>query len=541
MIASYSARARRHAGRRDEELQRSKRISRWRLATFLPAIFALLWALSGDGGRLAFAAAGALFLAFGILVVWHARVEERAAKHDALHTVCMWAIARIQRRWGALPPADAPPGVDLTHHPYALDLDLFGRASLFQWLGAAATPYGSATLAAWLLTPAAPDEVHARQAATAELAAMEDWREQLAAQGVLARGAREAEISRFLAWAEEPSPAYSGLQATVLALVAAIWTLAGLELAGVLTGGYWLIPVLAGMVLSFAMTKRIHAAFEHAGAGEDALGRYGALFEHATTPRMAAPRLRDVQARLSAEGATAPQCMRRLSRILAFAQLRTGAALLHFPIQSLTLWDFHLVFALERWRRRIGMRVRGWFDALAELDALAALAGTRHDNPQWAVPELRELAIYAGQQLGHPLIPDERRVSNDVTVGPPGTLLLVTGSNMSGKSTMLRAVGLNAVLGAGRQRRLRGAARDAPVRSSDQYPRPGLARARTVGTSWPRSRGSKGWLTRQNIHAQAGCCSICSTKSCRARTAPSVTSRSARWRATCSTRARLAP
>ena len=450
MIAPYAARAQQHASRRDAELRRSVIISRWRLATFLPAIGCLFWGLSRDGRPLSFALAGLLFLAFGALVVWHARVEERAAWHDALRVACQRSIARIERRWDAMPAGDAPPGTDPVHHPYALDLDLFGRASLFQWLGPAATPYGSATLAGWLLAPAPPEEIRARQGAIAELAGLEEWREQLAAHGVLSIGARQAEIDRFIAWAEERpeggSSTFSPLHVVVLILTGAIWILGGLRLAGVLDGDYWLLPVLAGVVLSFAMATRVQGAFDHAGAGQHALGRYGALFAHVTGPRFEAPRLHAVQERLTAEGSPAPVCMRTLSRILAFAELRTGAAMLHFPVQALTLWDFHLVFALDGWRRGAGSRIRGWFSALADLDALSALAGARHDNPQWCVPELRERAVYAAQALGHPLIPDDRRIANDITFGPPGTLLLVTGSNMSGKSTMLRAVGLNAVL-----------------------------------------------------------------------------------------------
>ena len=143
--------------------------------------------------------------------------------------------------------------------------------------------------------------------------------------------------------------------------------------------------------------------------------------------------------------------MRRLMRILGFAQLRAGAAIFHFPIQALTLWDFHVFFALDSWRREVGHRVRGWMDAVGELDALSALAQIRPDNPGWCFPDVHEAGAGApieleAASLGHPLIPDDRRVGNDVVVGPPGTLLLITGSNMSGKSTLLRAIGLNAVL-----------------------------------------------------------------------------------------------
>jgi DNA mismatch repair ATPase MutS len=143
--------------------------------------------------------------------------------------------------------------------------------------------------------------------------------------------------------------------------------------------------------------------------------------------------------------------MRSLNRIIGFAQLRTGAAIFHFPIQALTLWDFHVFFALDSWRRRVGGHVRDWLEAMGELDALSAFAQISADNPEWCLPSIAASPTlkdrkYVAEGLGHPLIPAGRRVGNDVTVGPPGTLLLITGSNMSGKSTLLRAIGLNAVL-----------------------------------------------------------------------------------------------
>ncbi len=123
--------------------------------------------------------------------------------------------------------------------------------------------------------------------------------------------------------------------------------------------------------------------------------------------------------------------------------------MLYIPIRLLTLWDQHVLFALERWRRTVGPHMRGWMNAICDVEALASLASARHDNPDWCVPEITATLgdiAFTAEQLGHPLIENGRRVTNDVKVGPPGTLLLVTGSNMSGKSTLLRAIGLNAVL-----------------------------------------------------------------------------------------------
>ena len=484
MIPHYEARAAEHAARRDTAARVSRRISRMRLATFIPGAAAVIWALAGDLDARLIAAGGLLLLGFAVLVVLHAGVDERVAWHDALAHINEESLARIARAWdrlpdaavmvpgrlrslaGALAPAHLNPSADtrprdqhphlddLEHHPYANDLDLFGRASLMQWLGPAATAAGTATLQWWLLHPADPPEIAGRQQAVSELAGALEWREELAAHGRMAAGVRAAELERFLAWAEGPPPLTSArnlqLWVAAVTLTIAIWVLIALHASGLTDAALWLVPVAAGMVLSFATAWVVHGEFTRAGAGQHAFARYADLFSHATRAPAAAPVLQAIRSRLSASGSSAPDCMRSLNRILGFANLRSGAGIFHFLIQALTLWDFHVYFALDRWRRRTGPAVRRWMYAVGELDALSALARVKADNPDWCFPSIaagpvsgRRL-IAAG--LGHPLLHHERRVGNDVEIGPPGTLLLVTGSNMSGKSTLLRAVGLNTVL-----------------------------------------------------------------------------------------------
>ena len=445
----YAANAARHAADAAQEARQSTQISRLRLTTFLVASALLVWTLSRGATPVPLALALAIYVVFGGLVAWHARVDARVAWHGALRLVNVRAGSRRARDWQALPDADVPAGIDLTDHPYALDLDLFGRASLFQWLGPAATLRGRVTLASWLLAAAPRTEVTARQSAVAELAALDDWRLQLEAHGVLASGARQLEIDRFLEWAEGPDAFGQNaalLRTSVFALTAAIWILIGAYATGVMDAALWPIPLAAGLVLSFATADRLQKIFDRAGGGQDALGRYAAIFEHAVSVPHGSPRLRALLERLSAEGQPAPTCMRRLNRILGFGELRRGAAILHFPVQALTLWDFYVLFALERWRHASGRRVRGWLEALGELDALAQLATARRDNEGWAVPVIDAVDTVTADAIGHPLIPDDRRVPNDVSVGPRGTILLITGSNMSGKSTLLRSIGLNIVI-----------------------------------------------------------------------------------------------
>ena len=456
MIAHYEERSAAHAGRAAVERRLSKRIARWRLATFIPGAVCLTYTLFARGffPAAVFAAGMTLIAVFAVLVVWHARVEERADWHDALYAVNQFALARIGRAWDRLAPPGEPPAA-IEHHPYALDLDIFGRASLLQWLGPSATLAGADALRDWLLHPAPPAVIAARQTAVAELAPALDWREHFAAHGRLAAGVRRAEFDAFLRWAESPGPfgvpALRRLRVAVVLTTAAIWLLILLHAAGAISAAWWLVPITLGMILSFATARWVHGEFNRANVGEHAFERYAGLFVHVTAAPRNSALLEDIQSRLGARGVSAPGCMRRLMRILGLAQLRAGAAIFHFIFQALTLWDFYVFFALDSWRRDVGHRVRDWMAAVGELDALSAFAQIRQDNPGWCFPDVHEAGAggrvdLESASLGHPLIPDDRRVANDVVVGPPGTLLLITGSNMSGKSTLLRAIGLNAVL-----------------------------------------------------------------------------------------------
>ncbi|MEO7273314.1 MAG: DNA mismatch repair protein MutS [Vicinamibacterales bacterium] len=447
--ARYQAAITRYLVERAPYARRALLLSRLRLLTFLPALALFILALSRGPLFPLMIAAGTLFVLFGVLVVLDARVDERLQWLDALLLVAQRGIARIDRDWDALPAAEPPPGVAAAGHPYAADLDLFGRASLFQLLGPAATATGARQLAGWLLAGSGRDELEARQEAVSGLTPAGEWREQFAAHGVAAAAARVGDVERFMAWAEgEPflGRYQRWLQVTVIGLTAAIALLFALFQLDLTESALWMVPAAIGVVLSFGLAARVGVWLERAGAGQRALGRYGPLLAHAVTVPHSAPRLAALHQRLTADGRDAPACMRRLHRILGYGELRHSAGILHFPIQALTLWDFHVVFALERWRVRVGRHVRSWIEALAELDAMTVLAGVGADNPAWSRPALGQEAIISGTALGHPLLAEDRRVTNDVRVGPHGTLLLVTGSNMSGKSTLLRSIGLNVVL-----------------------------------------------------------------------------------------------
>lgn len=451
---AYVDREARHTAARDEQRRTSTLLARLRLATFLLGVAGLTWWLGFGGGSLACGITIAIFLVFAALVTVHARIEDKAQLFEALRVVNAQGIARIDRDWDALPAVWCPPGVETDGHPYAIDLDLFGRASVFQLIGPAATTFGNSILGGWLLRPTMPGEIVARQTAVAELAPLDDWRERLSAFGVLGGSARTEPIDTFLRWAatsKPPLPGWGGVRVLVYGLLVALWVPLLLDLTGVWPNTVWGLPLVAGIALSFFTAGALTTAFDRAGAGERTVRQYATILAHIDGQSFTSPHLTALKGRLTVPAGehghrSAPGAMRLLNRILGFADLRRGAALLHFPIQAFTLWDFHCLFALERWRRAAGPRVHDWFDAAGEVDALACLATLHRDNPDWSFPKISTEPAYTATSLGHPLIPATRRVANDVEVGPPGTVLLVTGSNMSGKSTLLRAIGVNAVL-----------------------------------------------------------------------------------------------
>jgi hypothetical protein len=436
-----------HAAERDRYARQSKRLSYTRLVVFLGAAAALLSMFPGpvSHGTIRIAAAMAGFIAFGVLVYWHSQVEGRERWFDTLAQVNLQGAARVSRAWNDLPPPGVQgPGAE---HPFAGDLDLFGHASLFQLLGWAGTAPGRDTLARWITEPAAAGVIRQRQAAVAELASMRRLREELAALGRLATP-EQSSLDGLLEWADH-GPWFSKgrwVQASIVVLPAALLGLLAGHVAGAIDRAWWVFPLAGFIGMLAAFGKRTAVTFTRVFSRAEALERHSELFRRLGDARFASPLLVALQAELAASGTTAALEITRLARIGQYADLRR-VAILHPLILLATLWDFHVLVALERWQERAGPNLRRWYAALGAFDALAALASLAHDNPSWTFPEIVESArAVDARQLGHPLIPEGQRVTNDVRVGPPGTFLMVTGSNMSGKSTLLRAVGVNVVL-----------------------------------------------------------------------------------------------
>jgi len=414
-----------------------------RLVAFLVAAAAAAWGLWGRA-PVGWAVAGLFLGVFVLLAAHHAHLGKQRARLATTRTIQEEALARVDRRWGDLPlpwvpevPAD---------HPYAGDLDIVGRASLFQLLDTTATRMGRETLANWLLAPADPAEATGRQGAVAELAPLLDLRQEIELRGRIPSGA-ESDPQPFLTWAEDPHQLNDRRWLRAVAWIgpAAVVVLGIADLSGIITTPLWGVPFLVNLVVGATVARRAYATIAEVVTEQRAIAAYAGQLDVLAASNFTDPALRHLKEGLGAGERGAPAMLRRLGRLTGMAI--PPSSVLYVPIQALTLWDVHVLFALERWKREGGRDARRWLTTLGEVEALGALAGARRDNPDWTFPRMETAGdTYRAALLGHPLLPDDARVRNDVTIGPPGTFLLVTGSNMSGKSTLLRAIGVNAVL-----------------------------------------------------------------------------------------------
>jgi len=391
---------------------------------------------------------GAAFwlVAFLAVLPAHDRLIARLRRQGELRQINEEGLLRLARDWAGLPlPAAPNPGDQGL--PLARDLSLFGRASVFHLLGTVHTPPGKKTLASWLLNAAPPREIASRQEAVAELGPEIELRQQLE---VRARPMEKVppDIEPFLSWAEGDP--------WLLGRPWLIWTFRALAAATVgmglvvaltpLTIGFFLIFVLINLAVSHFLGERTHGTFNRVEAREGEFQLYAEALELMVERPFTSPELRRLAGDLTLRNEPAHRWMTLLHKRVELSESR-HSALLHFPLQVILLWDFHILHLLEKWQRAAGRHVRGWLGALGRFEALSALAVLRFDHPGWAFPTIAEgEPRIEASGLGHPLIADAKRVVNDVAIGPAGTFLLVTGSNMSGKSTLLRSVGVNTVL-----------------------------------------------------------------------------------------------
>jgi hypothetical protein len=353
------------------------------------------------------------------------------------------AVGRLEGDW----PRSGITGEEFSdpEHVYTSDLHVFGEGSLFEMLCIARTSIGRRGLANYLLEPPVLEEALLRQKAVGELRGTVELRERVATLGEFESS--ESHQSTFEEWLNSPRLSFPRLLPLTAVVTSAL--LAGIVLAGLLAIISWAhVVIWASPLLVF-----------HAGVG---------LFYRTRVNRMADwLRPVSIETRVLREGIhllegeqfqstklrriteqvrNGSASIRNLERLLHALELRDRDPWVYGPSLVL-LAGTQLCMAIERWRREHGESLRAWLQAWGEFEALNSLAGYAYENPEHVFPQLAEgEACFQAHELGHPLLPRASCVANDVELSKGSSFYVVSGSNMSGKSTLLRAIGLNAVL-----------------------------------------------------------------------------------------------
>jgi hypothetical protein len=328
--------------------------------------------------------------------------------------------------------------------PCARDLDLFGRASLFELLCTARTRAGEETLARWLLAAAPPDEVRARQAAAIDLSPRVRFRENLSTVGEdLAVGVRPGRLAEW-------GKAKATFASRVIPILAAV-----LALAWILSVVAWLFGVASNLlvvaitVVNLMVSQRFRLRLGEAVHGAEEAGRDLLLLSQVLrafeSEAFTSPRLLQLQVQLRAEGMPPSRAIAKLSRLVGYLEDAHNFVVRIFD--PVIFYRLQLILAIEKWRRRFGPSLQEWLKAVGELEALAALGAYTYEHPEDVFPEFAEEAPFLeAEALAHPLIARERAVVNDLRLDRDLQLIILSGPNMAGKSTFLRGIGVNTVL-----------------------------------------------------------------------------------------------
>jgi len=328
-------------------------------------------------------------------------------------------------------------------HPYARDLDLFGKGSMFELLSTARTRAGEETLAAWLLAPAAMEEIAGRQSAIEELRSKLDFREQLALAGEdIQIGVRP---DALIAWSEETVRLNPTLARIVAPVLTALWVL-NLLAWGVF--GWYQAALLMSLV-NLLVTYRTRAQVDPSAAAIEAamhdLDLLAAIFRQIERQSFTSSKLIDLQTILTSGKIPASEVISKLNRRVTWLESNDNMFVKFADL--FIFWTAQWTAAVEAWRAQYGRDVRGWIDAVGEMEALCSLAGYAYENPADTFPQFVEHAPHLEMEgFAHPLIPRSRAVANDFKLDDHLQMLIISGPNMAGKSTFIRSVGVNAVL-----------------------------------------------------------------------------------------------
>ncbi len=424
----------------DEHARSSRILSNLRLMVVIIGIIAS--ALAGYLGdwRLAGYVLLPFLAAFFILIGKHRQVEYRLRVVRTMVTINRRYLDRINGAWVTF--ADDGQEFAAFDHPYTNDLNIFGPKSLYQWISVAKTYQGRHQLHTLLADPPKDlDAILTRQRAIRELAKRLDFCQELECRGMMT-GEAAQDPTDLIRYAEEP-PAWGN----IIRLIRFLPLFTGAAFGCFLLDGITFhLPIVLLLVQTFIVLggyKQISLPLNRVHAFKESLQSFRSMLDLIEAESFSDRYLADLRARLFRQNQSASAAMSRLERISNAIDLHYS--IYHLIFNIIFLWDLQCAIRLADWKSSYGQRVSGWLKIIGTLEALSSLSVISHIHPDWAFPEIEDRGQkIVAQSLGHPLLDPRQCVRNDINID--NYSCIVTGSNMSGKSTWLRAIGINLVL-----------------------------------------------------------------------------------------------
>jgi len=384
---------------------------------------------------------------FVVLVARHERIRALGRRTQRAAAFYERGLARIEDRWMTetfkggtdRPYSDFPAA-----HPYAIDLDIFGKGSLFELLSQARTRSGERALAAWLMAPASPSEIADRQQAIDELRNNLDLREDIAVLGDDVRAAIHPEWMKR--WGTRPRILHSPAARRVAPVLSLLMISSLVYYLGFFGSGWFVLAALGlGVAFGLHYRTRVREVTDAVADPVKDLQILSLLLARLEKEEWKTKKLRELQAAFETRGRPPSKEIHKLVLIIEWLNSRLNP--LFAAVSPLLLWSTQFAFAIEEWRAQHGPSIGRWLDAVGELEALCSLSAYAYEHPQDPFPQIVGNGTeFDGEDLRHPLLPFAQCVPNSVTLDRDRQVLIISGSNMSGKSTLLRTVGVNAAL-----------------------------------------------------------------------------------------------